>query len=426
MRIRTFRMLAAVSAAGLAFAAAAPSLADAAPTGAGDYTVRPIMIKSAISAKKPSALPTPAECLAAYGLACNTPQTIRAAYDIPATIDGKPAGTGKTIAIVDAFGSPTAQADLDTFSATMGIPSTTLHIFHPTGAANYKNTNLINDWASETSLDVQWAHAIAPGASIDLVVASNPRGDVINKAIKYATDTLHADAVSMSFGAPEGGLAGRNGNNLQYRNAAKIFAAGTAKGTTYVASSGDGDSDNGLGFANYAYPASDSNVTSVGGTNLFSNVAPSLPAETVWNDFDGCPFGCTQGQFGGTGGAPSVITDKAGSDVSYNASVYTGVLVEMTFNPDPDQQGLYFSGGTSAGSPQWAAIAADLDQSVGHKLGNLRPSLPSWAAAGALRDVTVGDNESATYSGGFSATTGWDVPTGWGSPDVGRLLNEVK
>lgn len=426
MRIRTSRLLAVVSAAGLALAAAVPNLAQAAPSSTGDYTVRPIMIKSTISAKKPSALPTPAQCLAAYGLACNTPQSIRAAYDIPATINGQPAGTGETIAIVDAFGSPSAQADLDTFSATMGIGSTKLNIFHPTGAAPYKDTNLINDWAGETSLDVQWAHAIAPGATIDLVVASRQSGDVINDAIKYATDTLHADVVSMSFGAPEGSLRGANGNNLQYRQAEKIFAEGAAKGTTYFASSGDSDSDNGYGFANYSYPASDSNVTSVGGTNLFSNVDPSLPAETVWNDFDGCAFGCTQGQFGGTGGAPSFITDKGGSDVAYNASVYTGVLVVQSFNPDPDQDGLFFTGGTSAGAPQWAAIAADLDQSVGHDLGNVRPSLPGWATAGALRDVTVGDNKSATFSGGFSAGTGWDVPTGWGTPDVGRLLNQVK
>lgn len=426
MRMRIPRLLAVVSAAGLALAAAVPNLAQAAPSSSGDYSVRPIMIKSTITAKKPSAFPTPAQCLAEFGMACNTPQTIRAAYDIPATIDGQPAGTGETIAIIDAYGSPTAQADLDTFSATMGIPSTKLNIFHPTGAANYKDTDLINDWATETSLDVQWAHAIAPGATIDLVVASTASGDVINKAIKYATDTLHADAVSMSFGSPEGYLRGKDGNDLHYKQAEDIFAEGTAKGTTYFASSGDGDSDNGLGFANYLYPASDSNVTSVGGTNLFSNVDPSLPAETVWNDFDGCPFGCTAGQFGGTGGAPSFITDKGGSDVAYDASVYTGVMVQISFNPDPDQQGLFFAGGTSAGSPQWAAIAADLDQSVGHDLGNLRPSLPDWAAAGALRDVTVGDNKSATFSGGFSAGTGWDVPTGWGTPDVGRLLNQVK
>jgi len=420
------RLLAAVSVAGLALVAAVPNLAHAAPAGSSDYRVRPIMIKSTLTAKKPSALPTPAQCVAEFGLACNTPQSIRAAYDIPATINGQPAGTGKTIAIVDAYGSPTAQADLDTFSATMGIASTTLNIYHPTGAAPYKNTDLINSWAGETSLDVQWAHAIAPGATIDLVVASSASGDVINKAIKYATDTLHADAVSMSFGAPEGALRGNNGNNLQSSQAMKIFAAGAAKGTTYVASSGDSDSDNGYGFANYAYPASDTNVTSVGGTNLLSNVDSSLPAETVWNDVDGCAFGCTLGQFGGTGGAPSFLTDKRGSDVAYNASVYTGVLVEQSFNPDPSQQGLFFTGGTSAGSPQWAAIAADLDQSVGHDLGNLRPSLSGWAAAGALRDVSVGDNKSATFSGGFSATTGWDTPTGWGSPDVGRLLTQVK
>ena len=423
MRFRTIAT-AALATAGLALATTMPSAAAASSkNGSWVYAVHPLQVKSAIEpASSPHALPTPAECLAVYGLACNTVDSIREAYDIPATIDGVPAGTGKTIVIVDAYGSPTAQADLDAFSASMGISSTALNIYYPVGKVAWHGTELENSWAGETSLDVQWAHAVAPGATIDLVIANNASGNVLNNAVDWAVDNLHADTLSMSYGAPEGYLNGLNGNNTQISQSAKIFAKAAAKGMTVFASSGDSDSDNGFGFENFAYPAADPNVVAVGGTNLFKNVDPSQPAETVWDDDSACPFGCSFGSFGGTGGAPSLSTDKQGSDVAYNASVYTSVLVYEGFNANPDDNGFYFTGGTSSGSPQWAAILADLDQAAGHDLGAIRGSLASWLSAGALYDVTVGDNTSPTFSGGYSAGPGWDVPTGYGTPDVGKLL----
>ena len=421
-----FRIIAttALAAAGLALATTMPTAA-AASSKNGDwvYTVHPLQVKSAIEpTTSPHALPTPAQCLAVYGLACNTVDSIRAAYDIPDNIDGVPAGTGKTIVIVDAYGSPTAQTDLDAFSASMGIPSTTLNVYYPVGKVAWHGTELENNWAGETSLDVQWAHAVAPGATIDLVIANNASGNVLNNAVDWAVDNLHADTLSMSYGAPEGYLNGKNGNNTQVSQAAKIFAKAASKGMTVFASSGDSDSDNGFGFENFAYPAADPNVVAVGGTNLFKNVDPTQPSETVWDDDSACPFGCTLGSFGGTGGAPSLSTAKQGSDVAYNASVYTSVLVYEGFNANPDDNGFYFTGGTSSGSPQWAGILADLDQAAGHDLGAIRGSLASWLSAGALYDVTVGDNTSPTFSGGYAAGPGWDVPTGYGTPDVGKLL----
>lgn len=427
MRMRVISSVAAVAVAGLALASTAAGPAHAASTGDGSYAVHPIFVKSSITPDAHgNALPSPAQCVAIYGVACNTPQSMRAAYDVPATVNGQPAGTGSTIVIVDAYGSPTAQSDLDTFSATMGIPSTTVHVYQPVGSVVWHSTALENDWAGETSLDVQWAHAIAPGATIDLVEAQTAKDQVMNNAVQWAVNNLHPDAVSMSYGSPEGDLASAGANNEQNNQAAKIFAAGAAKGVTFIASSGDANSDNNLGFENFAYPAADPNVTAVGGTNLFKNLTSSLPAETVWNDTDPaqCPFGCVDKSFGGTGGAPSLVTGKQGSDVAYDASVYTGVLVYQGFHAAKDN-GFYFTGGTSAGSPQWAAIDAILVQASGHDLGNLRPSLASWASSGALNDVTVGDNTSPTFAGGYAAKTGWDAPTGYGTPDVGKLLGQV-
>lgn len=424
MRSRILPALAATAVAGLTLAAAGLTPAAAAPGSNADweYKIKPVQVQSSIHATSPAAFPTPAQCVATYGLACNTPDTIRAAYDIPATIDGKPAGTGTTIAIVDAYGSPTIQQDLDTFSQAMGIPSTTVHVSYPTGKVVWTGSDQQNGWAGETSLDVEWAHAIAPGAKIELVIGSNPRGNVINNAIKYAIG-LKPDTLSMSFSSFEGSVRGISGNNIQYKQARKMFASAAASGVTSFASSGDWGSDNGLGFSNFDYPASDPNVVAVGGTTLYKNISSTHPAETTWDDYTDCPFGCTAGVFGATGGAPSLLTSKQGSDVAYNASVYTAVLVYESF--DPANAGFYFYGGTSSGSPQWAAATADLVQAAGHRLGNIRGSLSDWAAAGALYDVTAGDDKTPTYDGGYAAGPGWDAPTGYGTPDVGKLISLV-
>lgn len=146
--------------------------------------------------------------------------------------------------------------------------------------------------------------------------------------------------------------------------------------------------------------------------------------ETVWNDSDPalCPFGCKAGIFGATGGAPSLIfPDRSTADVSYNASVYTGALTFISFRGV--QPGFYFTGGTSEGAPSWAGIVADIDQAAGHSIGYLDPSLPGLAAAGDLRDVTVGQN--GFFGPGESAGPGYDMPTGWGSPDVAKLIGAL-
>src|SRR5579885_1838802 len=123
-----------------------------------------------------------------------TPQQLRHAYgfdQLSAT------GAGQTIAIVDAYGSPTIQADLDTFCAQFGIPSTTVAIYYPQGTPG---TN--SGWAGETSLDVEWAHAIAPGATIVLVAARSASTTDLFAAVDYAVG-LGAKQISMSWGGSE-------------------------------------------------------------------------------------------------------------------------------------------------------------------------------------------------------------------------------
>lgn len=423
MRIRSLTAAAATAAVALATAGISSS-AVADPAGNDSYHVTPISVKAPFGVPRAGAklALTPAQCLATYGLACQTPASIRSAYDVPDTVNGELPGTGQTIVIVDAFGSPTVQQDLDTFSASFGIPSTKVNVSYPVGKVAWHGTELENDWAGETSLDVQWAHAIAPGATIDLVASPQPQNQVMNNAIEWAVKNLPATAISMSFGSDELGITG---NKAQFAQTHAIFQEAAAKGITLLASSGDGGSDDGLGASNFSSPADDPLVTAVGGTTLFKGSGVAGPDETTWDDFTACPFGCTDGIFGATGGAPSLTTTKRGSDVAYDGSVYSGVLVYNGYNANPDDNGFYFTGGTSAGAPQWAGVAALLAQKAGHRLGDINGSLPAWLAAGGLHDVTVGDNRTDTFTGGYDAGTGWDAPTGYGTPDVGALLGLV-
>lgn len=391
-------------------------------------------------AKAPAAFPTPSECVASIGLACYTPQEIRTAYNVPSKYNG----AGQTIVIVDAYGSPTVQSDLHTFDQTFGLPDPTLNIIYPMGKPAYNPNQHHSEtgWAEETSLDVQWSHAIAPAATIDLVIAPNNYGNALNVAEQYAVSHHLGNVMSMSFGAPEGSIAG-GGNNLQLQQAHAIYQQAQAEGMTVFASSGDSGASQGYTYANAGYPASDPLVTSVGGTNLFMSDSGQYQSETVWNDGDPslCPFGCAYGPFGATGGAPSQVfatpafqqgvngmSMRTTSDVSYNASVYTSVLVYLGFLGGKNN-GFYFFGGTSEGAPQWAAITTLANQAAaeaGHgPVGYLNPKLYAIAQnateyAADFHDVTVGNN--AFNGPGFDAKAGYDLPTGLGSPNVANLI----
>jgi subtilase family serine protease len=322
----------------------------------------------------------------------------------------------------------------------MGLPDPTLNIFHPTGnppPLNPSHKGTTASWAAETNLDVEWAHAIAPKATIDLVIASSNFGNVLNVAQRFAVQNHLGNVMSLSFGAPEAAIRGA-GNNLQLQQADAIYQAAENAGITVFASSGDDGASNLAGVANALFPASDPLVTSVGGTNLFLSDAGTYISEDVWNDADACPFGCTSGAFGATGGAPSKIfaapayqqalsgmTARTTSDVGYNASVYTAVLVYLGWaNP----AGFYFFGGTSEGAPQWAGLTALADQDAGHSLGLINPRLYAIGANAAsyaadFHDVTAGDN--AFHGPGFSAKTGYDLPTGLGTPNGANLISDL-
>ncbi|HEX5448789.1 MAG TPA: S53 family peptidase [Gaiellaceae bacterium] len=417
-------MSVALVAAVTAIAAVAASAATT--SSSWNYTVNPLT-KFAYSAKPAAGFPAPSVCEATFGLACYTPSEIRTGYSIPDSATG----AGQTIVIVDAYGSPTIQQDLQTFDAAMGLPDPTLNIYYPGGKPTFNPQQHHQEasWAEETSLDVEWSHAIAPEATIDLVIAANNGGDVLNNAQSWAIDHHLGNVMSLSFGIPEGAISGNNGNNGQQAQAHDGYVAAKAANMTVFASAGDAGGNNGYSFLNAGYPASDPLVTGVGGTNLFLADDGSYENETVWNDSDPslCPFGCTDGVFGATGGAPSLLyPGRDVADVGYNASVYTAVLVYMSI-PSIDP-GFYFFGGTSEGAPQWAGIVADADQAAGHAIGYINDKLAAIGSnpaeyAADFHDVTVG--QDGLNGPGTSAGVGRDDPTGLGSPIVSNLIPDL-
>jgi subtilase family serine protease len=368
---------------------------------------------------------------------CYNPQQIRNAYNIQSVLDAGITGQGRTLVIIDAFQSPTIVHDLATFNAVFGLPKSTFNIIAPDGLTpfNPKDPTQVG-WAAEITLDVEWSHVVAPDATIDLVLAKSGNDPDILSATKFAIENNLGSVISQSFG--EGEIcADRN----LLREEHQVFKEATAKHITLFASSGDSGAaqptcDGSSFFLSASTPASDPLVTGVGGTHLAAD--PQTGAylgETAWND-----------SFGGSGGGFSVIyprpdfqadvvqrQQRGVPDVAYNGDVNGGVLVVWS-SSGAGQDKIFIFGGTSAGSPQWAGIIALGNQLAGRRLGFLNKAIyrigESSSYTRAFHDIVIGNN---TFTGagangktvtilGFTTRRGWDPVTGWGSPNVARLL----
>ncbi|HET7815321.1 MAG TPA: S53 family peptidase [Candidatus Baltobacteraceae bacterium] len=390
-------------------------------------------------------------CSSAGSTDCLTPTTIRSGYDFSYT-PGVSDGSGQTIVIVDAFGSPTITKDVATFDKLFGLPDPVITTYYPGGkpTVNLNNATQLS-WAEETSLDVEWAHAAAPGAAIALVIANNDQGQTIQATQLYAASNFPNSAMSLSFGVQELSING-GANNTQLVQAQQIYQTAAANHITVIASAGDLGAGGGFGTPNPQYPASDPNVLSVGGTNLSLFHNGRYRNESVWNDSDNCVSPCLLPNDGATGGAPSTIftnalipnqaillggkTARAVADVAYNASPNTGVVVVIGFSAKGVSPGTYAVGGTSQGPPQYAGIIAIANQLRAHMnpargpLGPVTNALYGAVLQGAqttktppFHDVSIGDNVFPAGSNGFSAGAGYDYPTGLGSPDINNLMN---
>ena len=286
-------------------------------------------------AQPPASGYTPAEILGAYGL-----NAITFASSSGSKISGN--GAGETIALIEEYHDPNLQADLNTFDARFGLPNPSLTVINQAG----DRTN--NDWALEESMDVEWAHAIAPGAKILVVEAAPARSQS-----KELQNQLHAEntarhaarvvAISMSWGFAE------SSNESSYDSYFTTPAG--HRGITFIASSGD------YGFS--WYPSASPNVLSVGGTSLFLTSSGTYGSETAW-------------YFSGGGYSPyesepayqrSVQTtgERSTPDVAFDANPSTGVAIYETSTVTGKGSWQVY-GGTSLGAPCWAGIIAIVDQ----------------------------------------------------------------
>lgn len=301
-------------------------------------------------------------------------------------------GRGQVIAIVDAFGSSKVQSDLNTFCTQYGLPKTTVNVVYPSGKPAVQDAG----WASETLLDVEWAHAMAPGATIALVVSPDDTINNLMAAVKYAANTLKANFVSMSWGTTE--FSGENSYD-------SIF---NKSGVTFVAASGDTARER-------DFPVSSPYVLGVGGTTLNYNASSGVvTSEVAWSDGGG-----------GVSGFETLPSYQAGwnvnagrgiPDVAYDADPYTGVAVYFTDPTSTVAGGWDVIGGTSAGAPQWAALLA-CRASLGNS-GGLFQTLAYGAAktsyASLFKDIVSGSN-------GYRAVKGYDLATGLGSPQAAQI-----
>ncbi len=328
-----------------------------------------------------------------------TPAQFRKAYGINLLANN---GTGITVAIVDAYGNPKAQTDLNKYDKTYGLANTTITTIFPQG-----NVGTVDEgWALETDLDVQMVHAIAPKAKIVLEAAKTPTDTDLYGAVKDAYSKRGATIVSMSFGGSESASeTGTLGDG--------IFSAGNAKGVSFTASSGD----SGTGAQ---YPASSPYVTAVGGTTLNVRSDGTYVSETAWSGSGGGLSAYEQSPIYQHGF--NKYTKRGVPDVAMVADPNTGVNVYDSFG-DNGQKGFFIVGGTSVAAPMFAGVLALANQSRTSTLKNADIEIYALAKAHYatyFHDITSGSNGSCGKI--CTASKGYDYVTGLGSPIVNKLI----
>jgi subtilase family serine protease len=337
-----------------------------------------------------------------------SPEEIRTAYGIDeitfsnGTITGD--GAGETIAIVDAYADPDIASDLATFDAEYDLPSPPSFTVDNLGA-----TATDAAWALETALDVEWAHAIAPDANIILVEASSDSLDALFGAVSYASNLPGVGVVSMSWGTSEFSTESNDDT---------LFTTPSGHtNVTYVAASGDTGAQTGV-----MYPASSPNVLSVGGTTLTLSSSGTYGSESGWSDSTG-GFSLYESEpsyqvstlesVGLSDGSRTVPDVSLDADPSTGYSVYDSV-------PYEGESGWFEVGGTSAAAPAWAGLVAITDQGLA-TVG--KGTLSTTELLDELYSLPSSDfNDVTSGSNGYSATAGYDLVTGLGTPKADLLV----
>lgn len=271
------------------------------------------------------------------------------------------------------------------------------------------------DSAFEATLDTETVGGLAPGANIIIYEIPELNDIDIDDANNQVISDGIAKVVSMSFGGCES-------PDTPYGQA-PIFATGAGDGITYLASSGDQGNECAASASSFTpgvnYPASDPNVTGVGGNESLS----SLTNPVAWNDNVGSSQGATGGGVSASFTLPSFQTGVSGLASTANRNVPDIALPAV--NVAVYQGGSWLGGlGTSWSAPEMAAMIAELDEYCGANLGNVNPAL-YMASSSDYIDVTSGNNQFGTSSPYYTATTGYDNTTGLGMPMGMSLAGSV-
>jgi len=428
MRRRLASLLALLLLVPLALSAC--SVADILPDGApGGTPVRGVCPKESASS--------------GFGGRVYTPRQMRIAYGVESLCQQGYTGKGQTVILIESFGSPTIQADLDAYSQRFNLPLTTVDVRAPLSATPARGTEDADGWAVETTLDVETVHAIAPEAKI--VVLTSPVAETqgveglpeFRMLQQYAVDHHGGNIVSQSYGASELSLNNAEGRDELRRWNDFYQRATTLQGMTFIASSGDG------GATNYAsaedertrqlasvpttsFPANSPSVLTVGGTVLsISGATLQDVQESAWPKSGGGfstfhPEPSYQQLLPAS--AQSQLQNRRGApDVAASADPRAGLVIHYHGN-------YRVIGGTSASAPLWAGLIAIANQMAGHPLGFVNPAIyqigASDKAAQDFRDITSGNNSWAGVPG-YDAVAGWDPVTGFGSPIAEKLLPDL-
>ena len=447
--------------------AAAASTGSAATPAATTTASAPVIVVTPGVVHPMGGMPTPsqANCVKFGFYHCYTPAQVRAAYNLAPLYSHGITGKGETIVIVDSFGSPTIKKDLAVFDKQFSLPAPpSFTIITPAGKIPKWNPNDsdMTGWGGETTLDVEWAHTIAPGASIVLVETpvSETEGVTgfpqIVKAEDYVLAHHLGDVISQSFSATEETFTGVGQLNHYHLRAAYVLAAQEKDGPTVLAASGDsGVADVGLNQVTYythrvtSWPDSDPLVTGVGGTELVAGKG-STYTSVAWNDTYNRHLGDGTIPYATGGGLSELFTRpsyqngvknvvggaRGVPDVSMNGACSSPVFTYQSFPQKGFPAGWYPSCGTSEATPEFAGIVALADQVAGHALGLINPTLYKLSAekAPGVVPVTSGNNTVTFVQGkpakavtlkGFNARAGYSLVDGVGTVNAWFLAYEL-
>ena len=433
------------------------SAAAAAPAG----KVRPFVIERD-DIPKLTFPPSTSYCLANFGYHCYQPFQLAKAYNLSPLHSAGIDGTGQTIVIVDSFGSPTIQQDLKAFDQAFGLPDPpSLTVIQPAGpvpAFDPTNSDMTG-WATETTLDVEWAHVFAPGAAIILVETpvSETEGvqgfPEIVTAENYVINSGVGDVISQSFGIPEQNFPSRAAL-LSLRSA---FLSARRHHVTVLAATNDfgvtGPTKAGGLFRTRPvvdWPASDPLVTAVGGTTLhLTRRGRRVSPDSAWNESSSAAVARYTGAlpWASSGGVSAifsrpayqdavraVVGDRRGvPDVALSASFSSASLTFESFTGAPGTWKP--AAGTSVATPYFAGIAAIADQAAHTRLGLLNPALYrlEHSHAPGIVAVTKGGNTVSFKQGGQTVTVrgyragpGYSLVTGVGTIDAARFVDDLR